>query len=252
MGATPGEEGEGGLGDWRGKASDAETTEIVKQETKVEISIAGKHKTRAGGSFFPYLNTTIFDLPKYDISTSVDTNNYKHNCLYLALQPGGLSYIKVKELISTLGSRHVHKCDLLNVCNTLETHIELISLRSNGGSRVEHYGNDVDEQCNLGLTKGQYFLNGYTELTSYCLGHYEEVNDVKYCNNIFKTYNDKYKKCNGRFVKALQVFKLLMGTVDKVNIPIELTDEVLTTQFCDKVCDFKTLQYNVKDADQSM
>ena len=30
---------------------------------------------------------------------TVDRNNYKHNCLYLALQAGGLSDVKLQELI---------------------------------------------------------------------------------------------------------------------------------------------------------
>ena len=54
---------------------------------------------------------------------------------------------------------------------------ELISLRSNGENRVEHYGKDFDEKCNLGLVKGHYFINDYTELTSYCLDNYEEIKD---------------------------------------------------------------------------
>ena len=61
-----------------------------------------------------------------------------------------------------------HKCDFENVCNTLDIHIELISLRSNGENSVEYHGKDVDEKCNLGFAKGHYFINGYTELTSYC------------------------------------------------------------------------------------
>ena len=65
--------------------------------------------------------------------------NYKRNCLYIALESGGLSNIKLQELISSFRNRHVHKCDLKNVCTTLETHIELIPLRSDGESRVEHY-----------------------------------------------------------------------------------------------------------------
>ena len=58
-------------------------------EKEIEISIVDKNKTRAGGAFFPYLNDTIFDLDKYDISKTADRNNYKHNCLYLALKAGG-------------------------------------------------------------------------------------------------------------------------------------------------------------------
>ena len=156
--------------------------------------------------------------------------------MYLALHSGGLSDIKLQELILTLRNRHIRKCDLENVCNTLEIHIELISFRSDGESRVGHYGKDFDKRkYNLGLVKGHYFINGYTELTSYCLGHYEEIKDIKDCNKIYKKINDKYKKGNDRFIKAFQVFRILIGTGDKLIIPMELTDKVLNTQFYDKV-----------------
>ena len=95
-----------------------------------------------------------------------------------------------------------------------------------------------------GLLKGHYFINDYTELTSYILEHYEEIKDIKNCNNIFKKYNDKYNKYNDRFIKAFQLFKMLMDNVDKLIAPMELTGEVLNTQFYDKVDDCKTLEYN--------
>ena len=60
--------------------------------------------------------------------------------MYLALQSGRLSDIKLQELILTLRSRHIHKCDLSNLCNTLEINIEIISIRTDGKkSGVEHY-----------------------------------------------------------------------------------------------------------------
>ena len=37
-----------------------------------------------------------------------------------------------------------------------------------------------------------------------------------------------------------------MGSVDKLITPMELTDEVLNTQFHDTVNDYKTLGYNLK------
>ena len=40
----------------------------------------------------------------------------------------------------------INTCDLENVCNVLELHIELIPLRSNGENRVEHYGKYFDEK----------------------------------------------------------------------------------------------------------
>ena len=85
----------------------------------------------------------------------------------------------------------IHVIDLTCVIRTLETNIELISIRTDGKkSDVEHCPTspyiEYDEKYNLGLVKGHYFINGYTELTSYCLEHYEEVKDIKYCNTIFK------------------------------------------------------------------
>ena len=37
----------------------------------------------------------------------------------------------------------------------------------------------------------------------------------------------------------------MMGNVDKLITPMELTDEALNTQFYDKVNDYKTLGYNL-------
>ena len=70
--------------------SDKEVVDLINVEQEVGLLTVEKNKTRAGGSFFPYLNITIFDLSKYGIFKSVDRENYKHNCLYLALQAGGL------------------------------------------------------------------------------------------------------------------------------------------------------------------
>ena len=63
---------------------------------------------------------------------------------------------------------------------------------------MEHYPTcpyiEYDETYSLGLVKGHYFINDYTELTSYCLEHYEEVTYIKYCNRIYNKLTDKYKQ----------------------------------------------------------
>ena len=212
--------------------------------------IVYKTKTRAGGPFFPYLNITILDLSKYGVFfKNVDKTKYTHNCLYLVLQAGGLSDIKLQELILTLRNRHIHKCDLSNACNALDINIELISIRTDGKkSAVEHYPQSphtqYDEQYNLGLVKGHYFINDYTGLTSYSLEHYEELKDINYCNITFKKYNDTYNKYNDRFIKSFQLFNMLINNVGKLITPMKLTYEVLNTQVYDTVDDYKTLEYN--------
>ena len=88
-----------------GNVSDAAVEELLDSETEVEIFVADKNITRAGGAFFKYLNLTLFNLEKYGLFKHLDRNNYKHNCLYLALQAGGLSDINLQHLILILRNR---------------------------------------------------------------------------------------------------------------------------------------------------
>ena len=133
----------------------------------------------------------------------------------------------------------MHKCELSNLCNTLEINAELISIR-NGGKKndVDHYPQsphiEYDEKYNLGLATGHYFINDYAELTSYSLKNYEETKDIKNCNKTFKKYDDKYKKGDDICIKAFRLLKMLMDNVDKPITSMELTDEVLNTQFLNK------------------
>ena len=56
---------------------------------------------------------------------------------------------------------------------------------------------------NSGLVKGHYFINDYTELTSYCLDNYEEIKDIKDCDKTYKKVKDNYKRGNDRFIKSI-------------------------------------------------
>ena len=80
--------------------------------------------------------------------------------MYLALQAGGLSDIKLQHLASNLRNRAIHKCDFTNVYNSLEINIELSSLKGDGGnSRVEHYPAPcIDFQDNIVLANNHYFM----------------------------------------------------------------------------------------------
>ena len=78
-----------------------------------------KIKTRTGGALFEYLSLTNFDLAKYGLFKQADRNKYKHMFLCLVLEAGGLSDVKLQQLILTLRNQTVHKCDLPNVCNVL-------------------------------------------------------------------------------------------------------------------------------------
>ena len=69
--------------------SDAEISGLWEHEQEVLITAVEHDKTRPGGAFYPFLDNIIYDLSKYGVFKTVGRNNYKHNCLYLALQAGG-------------------------------------------------------------------------------------------------------------------------------------------------------------------
>ena len=237
------------------KFSDAEISSLLDQDTDVCITVVKQYgtTTRPGGAFFPYLNNTIYDLDKHGIFKTVDGNTYKHNCLYLALQAGGLSYIKLQELILTLRNRTIHKCDVSKVCNTLEINIELISIRTDGKkSGVEHYPKsphiEYNDTYKLGLVKGHYFINDTTTLTPYCLAYYEELKYISECNYICRGTSNYYERDNtGQlFITAHHLFKISMDNIGKLIATMDLTDELLNTQFYYKTEEYKTLYYNNK------
>ena len=170
------------------------------------------------------------------------------------MEAGGLSDIKLQELILTLRNRTIHKCDLSNVCNVLEININIISIRNDGKkSDVEHYPSsphiNYDEKYNLGLVNNHYFINDYTELTTFCLENYEEVKDLNESNTICRKKGKYYErdKTGKRFITAFQLFKILMDNIDSLITPMELTDEIMSTQFYDKVDAYKTLEYNINN-----
>ena len=89
----------------------------------------------------------------------------------------------------------------------------------------------------------EYNTLEYTD-NSYIMEEFQQKSDIKY--NIYKQLGDKYKKENDRFIKAFQLFKILINNVGKLIIPMSLTEEVMETQFYDKVDEYNTLEYTDK------
>ena len=126
------------------KGSDEDIVDLLDIETEVELFVI--EKIRQGlVEHFPFINNTIFIFDKYGIFKTVNKDNYKHNCLYLALEEGGLSHIKLQQLVLALRNRTIHKCDLENVCDALHIQIVIKSIRNDGDTRVEHYGTNYEE-----------------------------------------------------------------------------------------------------------
>lgn len=93
-------------------------------------------------------------------------------------------------------SRTIHKCDLNNVCNVLETNIGLTSLNDAGvKSRTEHYPAGIEfQEYNIGLDNNRYFKNDSTELAASGLDHYDEVKYIDDCHLTYKKTGKYYNK----------------------------------------------------------
>ena len=87
------------------------------------------------------------------------------------------------------------------------------------------------------------FLIEKTNFTSYCLNHYVDVKDIKGCNNIWTKFNNEYKKSNSKFIDSFKLMKILLENRDILLEPICYNEEIMKTQFYDKVKEYKTLEY---------
>ena len=73
--------------------------------------------------------------------------------------------------------------------------------------------------------------------------NYEQVKDIQGCNIIWTKYNGEYKKSYQKFIDSFKLMKILLDNKDKLLEPIYYNEEIMNTQFYDKVEEYKTLEY---------
>ena len=110
-----------------------ETKDLETAKTATLQIIKGDVKSKPGGGFFKYTHNTEFDLTRYDIYSTTDITNYKqayrHNCLYIALNNGGLGEDKLESMKRFVINRIVPQCKLKDLCKALDIVIKLSSIR---------------------------------------------------------------------------------------------------------------------------
>ena len=79
------------------------------------------------------------------------------------------------------------KCDLKNICNELSLRIGFTSIRNDGDTRVDYYGDSqAEDDFNLGLYNDHYFINDKINITSFCLENYTDVMFIEDCTTMFR------------------------------------------------------------------
>ena len=219
------------------------TLKVIEPEPDKDKKKRITGKTRPGGGFFKHLNATIFDFSRYGIFNEIISDNYNDNCLYLACKAGGMPDNLLQMLKIFVMNRVVPKCKLKEVCEHLQICFKLTSGNKDGNTRTETIGDKNNPVYHIGLVDEHYFIIEKTNVTSYCLLNYNDVKDIKNCNMIWTKYKDEYKKSNNKFIDSFKLIKILLDNKDILLEPICYNEEIMNTQFYDKVTEYKTLEY---------
>ena len=218
-----------------------------------------------GGEFFRFHHMIPdFDIEYLGIFSVNAINKFYHtyledNCLYWALKECGVEQDKLELLKTFVVNRNVPISKLNVVCEKLGIQIKLRRLKGKqkGIDKTETttFGS-TGMVCNVGLLDTHYFVLKDSGVQRYALTncfdivhdqekgfdivHDQEKDWRKICE---KRSNGTYKYRNDRTIDTFLLVKTLIQNRDKYLKPIEWTDEMINTQYHDKIEIFGDLNY---------
>lgn len=221
--------------------------EYPKMDEK-DFDKSGNIKTKKGGAFFKYLNHTDFELWEYGVFKEVIPDNYKENCLYIALKYGGLCEEKLNKLHSFVVNRDVPISKLKAICDKL--HI-CIRLRKNDKTdKAIIYGKEHTDIFEIGLIDRHYFIIEKVDFTMFALKNYfdlrdnYEVDEMKY---FYRKRGNSYRVDETRTTDSYKVIKFLLENKEEYLRPITFDKGILETQFIDRAFDIDCLEYDAEE-----
>ena len=168
-----------------------------------------KYKKQSG-SFFPYYNTTQFDLQNYQIFRSNLESDYKDTCLVFALKQGGLSEEKCEKIKSFIKNRIIPISSLESICQSLQIKIILKKDDTNRNLDRKIFGKEYEETYNIGLLENHYFIIENTNYTSFSVKNYEKIKHIKNYRHIYKLSGKSYKFDKNRTIDSFTLIKTMM------------------------------------------
>jgi DNA polymerase elongation subunit (family B) len=198
------------------------------------------------GEFFPYVHTHPDDhisqiLDRLGCWTSIDPNNYKENCLWLAFKDAGvcdkvLEAMRVEFKQRKIARKNIHKI--------AAQHNIYVTIRTIGDKNKLRYGPKDGYPVELALIKEHYIHNFRTDVCSYAFKNYD---DLKHKCEWWRFYK-KGERAN-RGVDAIDLIQLMMSSAYLTPISA-VTSGIFRTQYHDQVDmdHFETLEYDDKYA----
>ena len=225
-----------------GEGSDADFLNEIRVVNTITLSKLNIRKKRLGGAFFRYLNKTDLDLERFGVFKTINSQNYDENCLVVALTNCGLTQRKVNRLKMMVLNRNIPICKLEMICQKLDICIVL----KRDGRTCKYYGDKSKQTFNIGLIDSHYFSIETVNITSYALKNYFKLKQ-KYGVDFHDIYNGKHKRDKKRTIDSYKVITLLLENKHECLEKMTISNDVMTTQFYDKITEFSNLEYEEKE-----
>ena len=200
-----------------------------------------QRRAAPAGAYFPYLNTkydcpeVIRTLNRIGCFTHIDENNYKSNCLCLAMQDAGVSDLVLADLEAACVRRTIPRKRIKEIA---EKHKLRVTIHTFNDDRQVHVGPEDGFKVKLACYLDHYFNIFPTPINSWAIKNYDEIKH--------KPFWYQFRKKGQRSQTGLNSFKILrllieLGTLEAID---SSTSGVFSTQFYDKAAStFKTLEY---------
>ena len=198
-----------------------------------------------GGKFFKYThklvnNNQYVNLDKYGVFPTINSDNYKNNCLCESFRAAGHDITAIKNMVR---NQEIPMRKLKEVAAKLKVYITVRRIEDK--KNLKHYGDKSHTRLSLGLIDKHYFLIEKIPYTSYSIKNFFDLCNKDNWNKIICKEGKKYKRKNNQFITSYDAIKILLDKKDTHLKPIELCDELYETNEYTKVDEiFNDLNYN--------
>jgi len=233
--------------------SDNEIIDLIRADNEIEIISYDKADYRFNevreGAFFPYLCTDLYfkEWKRYGVFNKINKNNYKNNCLYIALKEHNLlSDSELDSIKYLFRNRSIPLRNIKKITQLLKIYIQIRHARN---KRTINIGDKNSERKFLigNIEKHYFIIDKKTNICRYALLNYDNIKNIDNWNHIYQEIKGKnktnYAKNENNTMDSYKLILLLIEQKDKFLKKITLNDGIDSTQFYDKFKEIESLKY---------
>lgn len=195
----------------------------IQTENNMFIDEDPPRRRRQMGGFLLKGHTLPFDFSRYGLFNKDQnpTEYHKYNCLFHALEAGGLSQDKLENLKINFYQRDIAISTLHKVADLIKANI-ILRHCNDPKNRKTKYGN-YEKDYNINIIEDHYFIQEDTEFTSFVLENYELVKDEKnFMNIVGIDKNNKFRHEYNKTINSKRLVEIVLKnysyTIDRMDV----------------------------------